>query len=253
MSAMRHEMTLLITTESLGFGTFVVDDGHRIVSWNEAATRTLGYDAEATLGRTCEEMLTLLHTQGNPVCPDMTNTGDITASATITDALCATHMSLVDPHLLRQQREREPEPVQLRVVTQHGVMRWLSLSVLQARKLDGSACVVHIFRDVTDQAERQRPTEAADQVAYHPGAVLRLPLGISETDEREMKAAPERLTPREHEVLELLAQGMATLEIAAALGISRVTARNHVTRVIEKLGVKTRLQAVLAASRLGLL
>ena len=64
MSALRHEMTLLITTESLAFGTFVVDDGHRIVSWNESASRTLGYDADATLGRTCEEMLTLLRSAG---------------------------------------------------------------------------------------------------------------------------------------------------------------------------------------------
>jgi DNA-binding CsgD family transcriptional regulator len=114
---------------------------------------------------------------------------------------------------------------------------------------------VHIFRDVTEQTERQRGSEVAAQVAHHPGIVLHLPLRTSETadGDHEMKVAPERLTPREHEVLELLAQGMATVEIATALGISRVTARNHVTRVIEKLGVKTRLQAVLAASRLGLL
>jgi DNA-binding CsgD family transcriptional regulator len=246
MSAMRHEMTLLITTESLGFGTFVVDDGHRIVSWNEAATRTLGYDADATLGRTCEEMLTLLNAQDIPVCPDI---GDV---ADITDARCAAHMPAVDPH---SHRHQQPEPVQLRVVTQHGAPRWLSLSVMRARKLDGTACVVHIFRDVTEQTERQRGSEVAAQVAHHPGIVLHLPLRTSETadGDHEMKVAPERLTPREHEVLELLAQGMATVEIATALGISRVTARNHVTRVIEKLGVKTRLQAVLAASRLGLL
>ncbi|MGH2481769.1 MAG: LuxR C-terminal-related transcriptional regulator, partial [Ktedonobacteraceae bacterium] len=239
MSAMLHEMTLLITTESLGFGTFVVDDGHRIVSWNEAATRTLGYGADDTLGRTCEEILTLLDAQDIPVCPD---SGEI---ADITDALCTAHMPAVDLHSLRHQ---QPEPVQLRVVTRHGAIRWLSLSILHARKLDGTACVVHIFRDVTEQTERQRRSEVAAQVAHHPGIVLRLSLRASETadSDHEMKVAPERLTPREHEVLELLAQGMATIEIATALGISRVTARNHVTRVIEKLGVKTRLQAVLA-------
>jgi DNA-binding CsgD family transcriptional regulator len=60
------------------------------------------------------------------------------------------------------------------------------------------------------------------------------------------------LTPREHEVLRLLVGGLGTGEIASTLGISRVTARNHVTNVMEKLGATSRLQAVLLASERGL-
>ena len=242
MSAMRHghDMTLLITTESLAFGTFVVDDTHRIVSWNEAASRSLGYDAETTLGRSCEEMLTLLHAQDAPVCRDISDTSDTSQEH---------HAPRLNLHALKQ---RENEPVQLRVITQHGEQRWIRVSIIRARTLDGAMCVLHAFRDVTDQQEGE--AEAVAQMSRHPGIIVRLP---SESPESVgtgplLSMSPEHLTPREHEVLDLLAQGMATVEIAAALGISRVTARNHVTRVIEKLGVKTRLQAVLAASRLGL-
>jgi DNA-binding CsgD family transcriptional regulator len=64
---------------------------------------------------------------------------------------------------------------------------------------------------------------------------------------------PALLTPREREVLRLLADGMTTAEIAARLSISRVTARNHVTHVMDKLDVKSRLRAVVVATQKGLL
>ncbi|HEX5441769.1 MAG TPA: LuxR C-terminal-related transcriptional regulator [Ktedonobacterales bacterium] len=247
MSAMRHPMTLMITTESLAFGAFVVDGTHRIVSWNESASCALGYDADRTLGRTCEEMLVLLRTQDVPVCPEVTDPLDSVEAA---EARCPSQTSTPHPHAL----PRHDTPIRVRVITQGGATRWLEVSALHARKLDGSACVVHIFHDVTDHAEAHRHSAVAADTFHHPGGILRLPVGHAESIDRD--SAPtltlEHLTPREHEVLELLARGMATIEIATELGISRVTARNHVTRVIEKLGVKSRLQAVLVASRLGL-
>ncbi len=251
MSAMQHAMTLMITTDSLAFGTFVVDETHRIISWNEVDSRTLGYDADMTLGRTCEEMLALLRIQDVPVCPEVINS---LAGAESADTRPPSQMSALDPHLDLHALRRRDTPVRLRVVTQDGAPRWLEVSILHARKLDGSACIIHIFRDVTDDAEHQKHSAVAADAFHHPGSILRLPVRHAES--ADIDSAPaltlEHLTPREHEVLKLLAQGMATVEIATALGISRVTARNHVTRVIEKLGVKTRLQAVLAASHLGL-
>jgi len=52
------------------------------------------------------------------------------------------------------------------------------------------------------------------------------------------------MTPREREVLELMAQGFRNREIAAAFVISEATVKIHVRHVLEKLGVKTRTQAV---------
>jgi DNA-binding CsgD family transcriptional regulator len=60
------------------------------------------------------------------------------------------------------------------------------------------------------------------------------------------------LTERQLEVLGLLAEGLSTGEIAARLGISVTTVRNHVANLIAALGVHNRLQAVIAASRAGL-
>jgi DNA-binding NarL/FixJ family response regulator len=55
------------------------------------------------------------------------------------------------------------------------------------------------------------------------------------------------LTPREREVLGLLAQGSSTSEIGRKLTISLNTARNHIQNILEKLGVHTRLEAVIYA------
>jgi DNA-binding NarL/FixJ family response regulator len=65
--------------------------------------------------------------------------------------------------------------------------------------------------------------------------------------------APERLTPREHEVLRLLAQGQTNREIAKALVVSVGTVKVHVEHIIAKLGVSDRTQAAVRAVELGLL
>ena len=59
----------------------------------------------------------------------------------------------------------------------------------------------------------------------------------------------DALTPREREILDLVAQGQANKEIAAALGISERTARTHVSHVLRKLGVSSRTQAALIVNR----
>jgi two-component system response regulator DesR len=58
-----------------------------------------------------------------------------------------------------------------------------------------------------------------------------------------------RLTPREEEILELLASGRNTSAIASRLCISQTTVRNHVQHILAKLGVHGRLEAILALFR----
>lgn len=62
-----------------------------------------------------------------------------------------------------------------------------------------------------------------------------------------------RLSPRECEILEMLASGASNKELARALGISPNTVKTHVARVYEKLDVDRRIQAVEQARRLALI
>jgi LuxR family transcriptional regulator of spore coat protein len=59
------------------------------------------------------------------------------------------------------------------------------------------------------------------------------------------------LTNREREVFELLVQDKTTKDIAGLLFISEKTVRNHISNVMQKLGVKGRSQAVVELVRLG--
>ena len=61
-----------------------------------------------------------------------------------------------------------------------------------------------------------------------------------------------RLTPREYEVLDLLASGLSDREIARSLVISETTARTYTKRLLQTLGVNNRLQAVLKGMRCGM-
>jgi DNA-binding NarL/FixJ family response regulator len=61
----------------------------------------------------------------------------------------------------------------------------------------------------------------------------------------------ERLTPRETEILALMAAGLNNGEIGSALGLSDGTVKNHVSSILAKLGVRDRVRAVLRGVELG--
>ncbi|MFC4950578.1 response regulator [Pseudonocardia sp. GCM10023141] len=71
-------------------------------------------------------------------------------------------------------------------------------------------------------------------------------------DLRREQAAAALLTPREHDVLRELAGGRDAPRIAAALGISLHTTRDHIKAILAKLDVHSQLDAVVTAGRLGL-
>jgi DNA-binding NarL/FixJ family response regulator len=64
---------------------------------------------------------------------------------------------------------------------------------------------------------------------------------------------PERLTPREADVLRLIAAGYSNREIGEALGMSEGAVKNHASAVLSKLGARDRTRAVLRGIELGIL
>ena len=80
--------------------------------------------------------------------------------------------------------------------------------------------------------------------------LLRL-AGRSRERDREAQRSIERLTPREREVLQALADGLSDKEISENLHVGVGTVRNHLVSVFGKLGVNSRLQALVFALRHG--
>jgi DNA-binding NarL/FixJ family response regulator len=95
---------------------------------------------------------------------------------------------------------------------------------------------------------------AAGEALLAPAVTRRLIAEFARQRPR-VRPAPERLselTPRETEVLRLVAEGLSNTEIADRLVLSDETVKTHVSRVLGKLGLRDRTQAVVAAYESGL-
>ncbi len=86
-----------------------------------------------------------------------------------------------------------------------------------------------------------------------PAVTSRVLARLKELTAREQAREVAMLSDREKEVLSLIASGLTNKEIAAKLVISENTARNHVSRILEKLGLTRRSEAATFAAEHGLL
>lgn len=123
-------------------------------------------------------------------------------------------------------------------------------SVLEDEKVFGAiraGAIGYLLKDTeADDLRRAIKAAAGGQVQLAPQAAARLMREVRPPE------SPEELTPRETEVLKLLAQGLANKEIAQELGIGEKTVKTHVSNILSKLGVLSRTQAALHAVRVGL-
>jgi DNA-binding NarL/FixJ family response regulator len=111
-----------------------------------------------------------------------------------------------------------------------------------------AGAIGYLLKDTqADELCRAIKAAAAGQVQLSPQAALRL------MREVQVPESPEKLTPRETEVLRLLARGMSNKEIGATLVIGEKTVKTHVSSILSKLGVPSRTQAALYAVRIGLI
>lgn len=88
---------------------------------------------------------------------------------------------------------------------------------------------------------------AAGDTVLAPSVTASVVSLLASTPEpRQAPALPEDLTDREADVLRLLSEGLSNQDICAGLGIAEATVKTHVSRILTKLGVTSRVQAALA-------
>jgi DNA-binding NarL/FixJ family response regulator len=110
-----------------------------------------------------------------------------------------------------------------------------------------AGAIGYLLKDTeADELCRAIKAAAAGQVQLSPQAAARLVREVRAPD------SPEQLSPRELEVLRLIARGLSNREIAQALVISEKTVKTHASSILSKLGLASRTQAALHAMRLGL-
>ena len=198
-------------------GVFAVDRHQTIVLWNEAAAEILGFRSKEVLGLKCYDLLRGRDAEGGVVCRR-------------------------DCDNINAARSLELPPAREVVVqTKGGHQAWLSVStvVVPSRRRELSV-LIYLFRDVTRQhGVTAAARELADAVAGQEAKPTSQSLVASSTSGAQVK-----LTAREREILRHLMSGSSTEDIAKRLSISSRTVRNHVTNILAKLGVHSRLEAV---------
>ncbi len=117
----------------------------------------------------------------------------------------------------------------------------------------GAAGVVHKSADVDEILDATRRISEGETLLSPEELVEMLRIASQDReDEREARANIEQLTRREREVLQALSEGLSNKEIAERLHMSVDTERTHMMNILSKLGVHSRLQALLFAARHGL-
>ena len=95
-------------------------------------------------------------------------------------------------------------------------------------------------------------TVAAGDALLSPSVTKRVIRQFTQLPRRTAPRAFDELTARERDVLRLLTHGLSNAEIGAQLYISETTVKTHVTRVLQKLDLRDRAQAIVFAYRSGL-
>lgn len=207
-------------------GVYAVDMNQRVVFWNRGAEEMLGHAADDVLGRRCYQVF-----------------GGLSEDET---RVCASNCDVI---LWAQRGQVAPAHTFL-TRTKDGQAKWLSVThvLLPAERRELST-LVHIFHDATAETEAKRLMQRLNGHLSKVPA-MPAPAALSVSDGRDLAGT---LTPRELEVLRLLARGTGTRAIAEKLSLTPTTVRNHIQRILPKLGAHNRLEAVAAASRHGLL
>ena len=145
----------------------------------------------------------------------------------------------------RQLAEHRPD-LRILILSMHDNERYF----FEALKAGASGYVLKSAAE-RDLVEACRSTMRGEPFIY-PGAVKALIRDVLERLRTGEQITTDPLTPRESEVVKLIAEGHASREIAEALVISERTVERHRANVLEKLGLRNRVELTRYAIRRGL-
>ena len=205
-------------------GVFAVDGDQRIVYWSPAAAQLLGVSAREAIGKYCQDVIQGDDYEGHAFCRPN----------------CPTVRAARQGHAVTNYDISPSDGAE---------ERWLNISIVPVpESASGQPLAIHLVRDVSKRRRAEQLAQAAIATVAH---------FMSESDgdpETTPYPAPgPALTAREVEVLRLLAEGHGTDALARKLGLREVTVRNHIQRLLAKLGVHSRLEAVVYGAQHGLI
>jgi PAS domain S-box-containing protein len=203
-----------------------IDSDQRIVLWNQSAERLFGFAVQEVLGRFCYDVIgsqtTLCHLSCQKNCFART---------------MALKQQVVPTH-------------DLQVHTKTGRTIWLSVTTIVVPSQWRDLCLlIHLFRDVS----RQKAMEQFVKQLIDTTQKLVKSFETRQSEDSTFALSAMDLTAREREVLSLLAAGTSTKDVATQLFISPSTVRNHIHNILAKLGVQSRLEAVVLALKQALI
>jgi len=200
-------------------GVFAVDGKQKIIFWNPACAQLLGIPSNEAIGRQCSAVVRGKDPAGQPFCGG---------------GCCMTRLI---------RGEDAPGTFPLRTHDGDGNELRLSVSVIlvPSRQKDRWTCVhlLHIGEAVN----------TLDVLEYSISQGRPISDRNSGNNGRPSPATISSLTPREHEILQLLSEGLAVSVISDLLNISPVTVRNHLQHIQVKLGVHSQVGTVAYAYR----
>jgi DNA-binding CsgD family transcriptional regulator len=192
---------------------FAVDPSDRIIYWNAGAERLLGRPAAEALGRFCHDVLAGNDPFGNLYC---------TAQCPI---MSLTKVGVTPEPFCMEVKRRDPSRLKLRVRT-----------VAFPEAGTDFTALVHLLDPDDDQRLEKLVSEL--RATAKGAAPAPVPAG-----------SPNPLTRREQEIVELLSNGFAALNIAARLNLSHATVRNHIQNILRKLEVHSQVEAIAVSFR----
>lgn len=196
---------------------FVTSEERTIMGWNQAAQQLLGHEEPQVLGKPCYEVLGGRDVFGNRFC----------------DVNC--------PVANMTRRHEAVHRFELDVTRADSESVRADLSIIVVRGPTRSKFnLIHLVRPLGENKE-------AENAGSDPGTA-----GSSEQDSN-FEPTSVSLTRREIEILQLVAAGTGTTDIARILNVSVSTIRNHLQSILTKLNVHSRLEAVFRARQHGLL